>query len=130
MATLAVVGGDVTKLKFFKALDALVNLLTPTAVTTVAGTAGDGSAARPVPSLERSAMKIDIFPHIFPVPFFERMCKVAGKAENMVKRTSEIPVLTDLNERFRIMDGFPEYVQVPSLPAPPLTSARCRGRCS
>ena len=65
-------------------------------------------------------MKIDIFPHIFPVPFFERMAKVAGKAENMVKRTSEIPVLTDLNERFRIMDRYPDYVQILTLASPPI----------
>ena len=65
-------------------------------------------------------MKIDIFPHIFPVPFFERMAKVAGKAENMVKRTSEIPVLTDLDERFRIMDRYEGYQQILTLASPPI----------
>jgi len=65
-------------------------------------------------------MKIDIFPHIFPKPFYERMLQQSGRADYMQKRTRDIPVLTDLELRFRIMDRYPDYVQVLTLASPPL----------
>lgn len=40
----------------------------------------------------------------------------------MQKRMREIPALIDLELRFRIMDGFEDYVQVISLAAPPIES--------
>ena len=57
-------------------------------------------------------MKIDIFNHIFPKAFFNRMVQVAPNAFDIHKRTRNIPCLTDLDERFRIMDQFRDYVQV------------------
>lgn len=65
-------------------------------------------------------MKIDIFNHIFPKKFFERMQTIREKGSNMQKRVSEIPSLVDLDLRFRMMDAFEEYVQVISLPSPPV----------
>jgi uncharacterized protein len=65
-------------------------------------------------------MKIDIFNHIFPKKFFERMQTIREKGSNMQKRVSEIPALVDLDLRFRMMDAFEEYVQVISLPSPPI----------
>jgi aminocarboxymuconate-semialdehyde decarboxylase len=65
-------------------------------------------------------MKIDIFPHIFPKRFFERMVEVVPPHRYMQKRTRAIPVLTDLELRFRIMDRHPGYVQVLTLCSPPL----------
>ena len=65
-------------------------------------------------------MKIDIFPHIFPKPFFDRMCEVVPASRYMQKRTRAIPVLTDLDLRFRIMDRYEGYVQVLTLCSPPL----------
>jgi hypothetical protein len=50
-------------------------------------------------------MKIDVFPHIFPPRFFERMLGVAGGNLYMQKRIRAIPVLVDLEQRFRIMDS-------------------------
>lgn len=41
----------------------------------------------------------------------------------MQKRTAAIPVLYDLDERFRVMDRFPEYVQVLTLASPPVEAA-------
>ena len=46
-------------------------------------------------------MKLDIFPHILPTAFYERMMKLSGRAGYMQKRVREIPVLTDLELRFR-----------------------------
>lgn len=66
-------------------------------------------------------MKIDVFNHIFPRPFFERMMEVAGNMKDMGKRVREIPVLADLDMRLRMMDDFgADYRQILSLAAPPL----------
>ena len=65
-------------------------------------------------------MKIDIFPHIFPSKYFERMLSLTQGGGYMQKRVQGIPVMTDLDLRFRIMDQFPEYVQVLTLGSPPI----------
>jgi aminocarboxymuconate-semialdehyde decarboxylase len=65
-------------------------------------------------------MKIDVFNHILPKKFFERMSSLREKGSNMQRRVSEIPVLVDLDLRFRMMDEFKDYTQVISLPSPPI----------
>ncbi len=65
-------------------------------------------------------MKIDIFPHIFPKGFYERMVSVSGRSAYMQKRIREIPVLADLDQRFRIMDRYQDYRQVLTLSSPPI----------
>ncbi len=65
-------------------------------------------------------MKLDIFPHIFPAAFYERMMKLSGRAGHMQKRVREIPVLTDLELRFRMMDQFGDDQQLLTLASPPL----------
>ena len=64
--------------------------------------------------------KIDIYNHIFPEPYWTYMLKVAGDHQDLGKRVRAIPMLADLDERFRVMDQFgDDYVQVLSVPAPP-----------
>ncbi len=65
-------------------------------------------------------MKIDIYNHIFPVRFFDRMMEVAANYGDMGKRVRNIPILTDLDIRFKVMDSFGEYQQILSLASPPL----------
>jgi predicted TIM-barrel fold metal-dependent hydrolase len=65
-------------------------------------------------------MKIDVFPHIFPKPYFERMVKLSQGQSYMQKRTRGVPVLVDLDQRFRIMDRYADYVQVLTLASPPI----------
>ena len=65
-------------------------------------------------------MKLDIFNHIFPKNYFDKMLEVAGDYKDMGKRVREIPVIYDLDERFRVMDMFDDYAQVICLGAPPL----------
>src|ERR1700679_321485 len=67
-------------------------------------------------------MKIDVFCHLFPRNFYDRMLKLPETSSSIKKRVSEIPSIVDLDTRFRFMDRFPEYAQVPSLPAPPIES--------
>jgi len=65
-------------------------------------------------------MKLDVFNHIFPKRFYERMLKVAPNGKDIHKRVREIPCIVDLAERFRIMDLFDDYAQVICLGAPPI----------
>lgn len=65
-------------------------------------------------------MKIDIFNHIFPKIYYDKMMEVNPDLIDMGKRVRNIPVLVDLETRFRMMDQFDDYVQVLSLSSPPL----------
>jgi len=67
-------------------------------------------------------LKIDVFNHIFPKPFFERLQQVVVNT-GAVKRWLHIPCLYDLDVRFQMLDEFgPDYRQVLSLSAPPIES--------
>jgi uncharacterized protein len=65
-------------------------------------------------------MKIDIFNHIFPKSYFDRMVQVLPDGRDMHKRVRNVPSIVDLNERFRIMDLFDDYCQIICLGAPPI----------
>ncbi len=65
-------------------------------------------------------MKIDIFNHIFPQRFYDKMMEVAPNQKDIGKRVTAIPVIVELEKRFRVMDQFEDYVQVICLPNPPL----------
>src|SRR4030088_2857036 len=65
-------------------------------------------------------LKIDVFPHILPRPFFDRLMEVAPSGGLMVKRVQNIPVMIDIDRRFEVMDRHEGYVQVLPLAAPPL----------
>jgi uncharacterized protein len=66
-------------------------------------------------------VKLDIFNHIFPRKFFERMLDEMPNGRDMHKRVRAIPCMVDLDERFRIMDKFgDDYRQVISLASPPI----------
>jgi len=63
--------------------------------------------------------KIDIFTHIWPKPFHEALLKLTGQMKDMHRRSEAIPMMTDLDKRFAVMDKFDEYQQVLSLASPP-----------
>ncbi len=66
-------------------------------------------------------MKLDIFPHIFPLAYFERMKQIAGSNPALaaqIKRWLHIPVLWDLDARMRMMDKFKDYKQILTLSMP------------
>jgi predicted TIM-barrel fold metal-dependent hydrolase len=67
-------------------------------------------------------VKIDIFNHILPERFFAEFQKVAPGLKDMGKRVRNIPVITDLDARFRMMDEFGDYRQVISIASPPIES--------
>ena len=64
-------------------------------------------------------MKLDIFNHIFPKIYFDKMMEVNPNLADIGKRVREVPVLVDLDARFRMMDEFEDYAQVICLCAPP-----------
>jgi len=65
-------------------------------------------------------MKIDVFPHILPRKYFDRMLAVAPPGLALQKRMSGIPVLVDLDQRLRMMDRHEGYVQLLTLANPPI----------
>lgn len=65
--------------------------------------------------------KIDIFNHIWPKPFFDRLIAHVGTMSDITKRSGDVPMMTDLDRRFQVMDEFgPDYCQILSLASPPL----------
>ena len=65
-------------------------------------------------------MKIDIFNHIFPRIYYDKMMEVAPDHKDIGKRVRNVPVLVDLEARFRMMDTFDDYAQVICLCSPAL----------
>lgn len=72
--------------------------------------------------------RIDISAHILPKRFFDAMVAVAPPGFYMQKRVSSIPTLVDLNARFRVLDQFPDYVQILSLALPPIEAVAPVGK--
>jgi predicted TIM-barrel fold metal-dependent hydrolase len=63
--------------------------------------------------------KLDVFSHIFPPAYFERM-KSLARDQGAIKRWLNIPVLYDLSARLKMMDAFPGYQQLLTLSNPPI----------
>ena len=64
--------------------------------------------------------KIDIFTHIFPERYVSRMQEVAPGWKDVGKRVRGIPMLVDLDVRFKVMDGYEGYQQILSIATPPI----------
>jgi predicted TIM-barrel fold metal-dependent hydrolase len=65
--------------------------------------------------------KLDVFNHFFPERYYKKMLEVAPTHKDMGKRIRNIPLLHDLDGRFRVMDEFgDDYQQILSLPSPPI----------
>jgi predicted TIM-barrel fold metal-dependent hydrolase len=65
-------------------------------------------------------MKIDIFNHVFPKQFFDKYINAGAAGKDIGKRVQNIATITDLDKRFKILDEFGDYLQVLTLPMPPL----------
>lgn len=64
--------------------------------------------------------KIDVFNHIWPEAYYQRLREVTGTMMDITRRSEQVPMMTNLDERFRIMDLFGDYSQILSLASPPL----------
>src|SRR5487761_292536 len=61
--------------------------------------------------------KLDVFPHIFPKSYFDKMVEVIPN-KAAVRRWTAIPVLYDLDARLRMMKEFGDYQQILTLSMP------------
>jgi predicted TIM-barrel fold metal-dependent hydrolase len=71
--------------------------------------------------MAKAEKKLDIFPHIFPEAYFERMKRIAEGNPGLaaaLKRWMNIPVLWNLDQRIRMMKRWPGYQQVLTLSMP------------
>ena len=65
-------------------------------------------------------LKIDVFNHLLPLKFFERMHEINPNLPDIGKRMRNIPVLTDVDLRLRQLEEFgDDYRQVISMARPP-----------
>src|SRR6058998_3103798 len=64
--------------------------------------------------------KIDVFNHIFPEAYVAGMERVAPRFKDAGKRVRGVPMLADLDVRFRVMDAFDGYQQILSIATPPI----------
>jgi predicted TIM-barrel fold metal-dependent hydrolase len=65
-------------------------------------------------------MRIDAYTHFFPKKFFDKMTEIAGDYKDMGKRVRALPALFDIDHRKKMVDMYPDYVQILSYPQPPL----------
>jgi aminocarboxymuconate-semialdehyde decarboxylase len=65
-------------------------------------------------------MRIDAFNHFFPAGYYKKMEEVAGDLKDMFRRTRAVRSIHDLDTRLRVVEQFPDYAQILSLPAPTL----------
>ncbi len=64
--------------------------------------------------------KIDVFTHIWPKPFFDALIGHIGTMTDITRRSGAVPMMTDLDRRFEVMDMFgPDYCQILSIASPP-----------
>jgi aminocarboxymuconate-semialdehyde decarboxylase len=64
--------------------------------------------------------KIDLFNHIWPAAYYKKMLTMTGNMTDISRRSEKVPMTTDLEVRFRVMDMFEEYMQILLLSSPPL----------
>jgi predicted TIM-barrel fold metal-dependent hydrolase len=67
-------------------------------------------------------MKLDVFCHVFPQRAFDYFLRIAPDLHDMGKRVRNIPILFDMDLRFRVMDEFGDYRQIISMASPPIES--------
>ena len=66
------------------------------------------------------SLKIDVFNHILPAPFFARLQQVAIN-KGAIKRWLFLPFLHDIDVRFRMLAAFgADYRQILSMSSPPI----------
>jgi predicted TIM-barrel fold metal-dependent hydrolase len=65
-------------------------------------------------------VKIDIFNHFFPKNFYDKYINIGDRGRDMGKRVQHIQTIADLDARLKALDEFGDYVQVLSMPMPPL----------
>ena len=68
--------------------------------------------------MEDKVSKINIFSHIFPSSYKEKLIETAPKGTDIVSNVLSNSALYDLDERFRVLDKFGDIKEVLSIAAP------------
>jgi aminocarboxymuconate-semialdehyde decarboxylase len=64
--------------------------------------------------------RIDAFNHFFPAPYYKKMEEVGTDLKDIATRARAIKSIHDLDTRLKVVEQFPDYAQILSLPAPTL----------
>ena len=65
-------------------------------------------------------MKIDVFPHLLPMKYKEAFLKKLRPGVTYIGLSRDYAGISDLDVRFRIMDRYPDVLQVLNTGLPPL----------
>ena len=65
-------------------------------------------------------MRIDAFTHFYPPKYYKRMEEVGTGLKDMFRRARAVQSIHDLDTRRRVVEQFPDYAQVLSIPMPTL----------
>lgn len=65
-------------------------------------------------------MRIDAFNHFYPAKYYQKMEEVGSDLKDMFRRARAVKSIHDLDTRLRLVEQFPDYAQILSLPAPTL----------
>jgi aminocarboxymuconate-semialdehyde decarboxylase len=65
-------------------------------------------------------MRIDAFTHFYPASYYKRMEEVGAGLKDMFRRARAVASIHDLDTRRRVIEQFPDYAQVISIPMPTL----------
>ncbi|HTK12462.1 MAG TPA: amidohydrolase family protein [Xanthobacteraceae bacterium] len=63
---------------------------------------------------------IDAFNHFFPKRYYDALLETPAGKKDLGKRVRQIPALSNIEERLRVVDMFDDYTQVLSLGLPPI----------
>ena len=75
-------------------------------------------------------MIIDVFSHWLTPRYADKALRLAGGSFYMLERAADMPPLTDPDVRFRIMDEFPDYIQILSMVSPPPEALGAPNECA
>jgi predicted TIM-barrel fold metal-dependent hydrolase len=67
-----------------------------------------------------STRRIDIYNHVSPRAYANLVAEMSPGASGILKRINTIPMLSDMEARVRMMDGWPGYQQVLTIANPPV----------
>jgi uncharacterized protein len=65
-------------------------------------------------------LRVDAFNHFYPAGYFKRMAEVGSDLKDIASRARAIKSIHDLDTRLKVVEQFPDYAQILSLPAPTL----------
>jgi predicted TIM-barrel fold metal-dependent hydrolase len=72
-------------------------------------------------------LRVDAFNHFYPAGYFKKMTEVGSDLKDIASRARAIKSIHDLDTRLKVVEQFPDYAQILSLPAPTLDTL-ARGR--